>query len=238
MDSGLLTFRPHAVRRPLAAGRAPGLLAALAVHAIIWAACCWSSRAERLSDRSSGRTSASALTVSVWLTGPMAEPAAAPRGIAPQLIEPPKGVATSLLSLTNVQIAPGHTAAAGLPEAAVRQAPEATASMPAPLAYEVRAPRPLPGQSLPGYPESAREDGLEGLVVLAVEVNADGRVVAVRWERRSGVPVLDYAARQAILHWRFEPAHDGLSPVAGCAHVSVRFSLRAAQTVAIAQVQP
>jgi protein TonB len=100
-----------------------------------------------------------------------------------------------------------------------------------------RTARPLPGQALPQYPESAREDGLEGLVILIVDVGADGRVLAVRWAHRSGVPALDYAAREAILHWRFQPATDGEGPVSGHAQISVQFSLQSAPGVAIAQMQ-
>ena len=275
MDPGLLKFRPHkattvqSVILPLtpapgrlspAETRALGFFAAFAVHTLVWAAYCWPSSPERLPDRNSDRTSASLLTVSVSLSGPM--PATAVRGFVPRLIELPRGVATSLRSLTNLQIAPGYTAPAALPEPVVRQNLEEAPSIPPAVAGESpaaapktdtvahgstlvalprqapRAPKPLPGQALPEYPESAREDGREGLVVLAVEVDADGRVLAVTWERRSGVPVLDYAARQVILHWRFQPAHDGLGPVVGHTRVSVRFSLRAAQAVAIAQAQP
>jgi protein TonB len=90
---------------------------------------------------------------------------------------------------------------------------------------------------LPAYPESAREDGLEGLVVLIADIGADGRVLAVKWAHRSGVPALDYSAREAVSHWRFQPATDGRAPVAGHAQISVRFSLQEAPVVAIAQGQ-
>jgi protein TonB len=100
-----------------------------------------------------------------------------------------------------------------------------------------RTARPLPNQALPEYPESAREDSLEGLVVLIADIGADGRVLAVRWAHRSGVPALDYSAREAVSHWRFQPATDGQAPVAGHAQISVRFSLLEAPVVAIAQGQ-
>jgi len=202
------------------------------------------------------------LTVFVSLSGPMPAPAAALSGFAPRPVEASRGVATSLQSLRELQIAPGHTVLAAQAETVVPRNLEEAASAPpagsdepyavtpqiaaaahgstivASPGQAPRAPKPIPGQSLPDYPESAREDGLEGLVVLAVEVDADGRVIAVAWAHRSGVPVLDYVARRAILHWRFQPAHDGQGPVVGHTQVSVRFSLRAAQAVAIAQVQP
>jgi protein TonB len=260
VQSVILRLTPAPRRLSSVTARALGFSVAVAGHALIWAAYCLSC-AERSADRSSARTSTSLLTVSVSLPGTMPEPAAAPSAFAPRLVEPARSVAISLQSLASLRIAPGTTAAAAPAEIVLHQDREQTAARPsapadeshpvtpqseaAPLGYAVapssrqvpRAPRPLPGQALPEYPESAREDGLEGLVVLAVEVDADGHVLAVAWARRSGVPVLDYSAREAIVHWRFQPAHDGLSPVTGRTQVSVRFSLRAAEAVAIAQVQ-
>jgi len=258
----ILRLTPAPRRLSSVTARALGFSVAVAGHALIWAAYCWSSSSERLADRSSDRNSPSLLTVSVSLPGTKLEPPAALSAVAPRFIEPPRSDAASLQSLAKLQIAPGYTAAAPIPETAIHEKLEETTATPSPAVDETHAvapqseaaahgstaapaphqlphgAKPLPGQTLPVYPESAREDGLEGLVVLSVEVDADGHVLAVTWTRRSGAPVLDYAARQAILRWRFQPANDGLGPVAGRAQVSVRFSLRAAQAVAIAQVQP
>jgi TonB family protein len=261
VQSVILRLTPAPRRLSSVTARALGFSAAVAGHAFIWAAYCWSPSSERLADRSSDRSSPSLLTVSVSLLGTKPEPPAALSAVAPRLIEPSRSDTTSLQSLAKLQIAPGYTAAAPMSVITIHTKLEETIAVPSPAADEShsatpqsetathgssaapvrRLPRraePLPGQSLPLYPESAREDGLEGLVVLSVEVDADGHVLAVTWTRRSGVPVLDYAAKQAILRWRFQPANDGLGPIAGRARVSVRFSLRAAQAVAIAQVQP
>jgi protein TonB len=85
----------------------------------------------------------------------------------------------------------------------------------------------LPGNALPPYPEAAREDGLEGLVRLAVEVDAQGRVSAVRWDARSGVMLLDIAARDAVRLWRFEPARQDGQAVASTVRVALQFRLDA-----------
>ncbi|MDD5085689.1 MAG: energy transducer TonB [Candidatus Omnitrophica bacterium] len=58
----------------------------------------------------------------------------------------------------------------------------------------------------PAYPVRSREDGEEGLVVLEVEILADGRVGEVAVTQSSGYTRLDRAARSAIKQWRFLPA--------------------------------
>jgi protein TonB len=88
-----------------------------------------------------------------------------------------------------------------------------------------REAQPAPGNTLPAYPASAREDGLEGLVQLAVELDATGQVLAVRWLARSGVPVLDAAARDAVRQWRFLPAWRGGEAVPASLRVALRFRL-------------
>lgn len=85
----------------------------------------------------------------------------------------------------------------------------------------------LAGNPLPAYPAAAHEDGLEGLVALQVQVDAHGLVRAVHWLQRSGVPVLDMAARDAVRHWRFQPALRAGEPVAGTVTLSLRFRLDA-----------
>lgn len=115
--------------------------------------------------------------------------------------------------------------ASGLPAGQRASVPAAT-----PLAAAggpSHAARALPGNALPPYPEAAREDGLEGLVRLAVEVDAQGRVSAVRWDARSGVMLLDIAARDAVRLWRFEPACQDGQAVASTVRVALQFRLDA-----------
>ena len=87
------------------------------------------------------------------------------------------------------------------------------------------AARVLPGQALPVYPEAAREDGLQGTVHLQVQLDRGGQVLTVDWLRRSGVMLLDLAARDAVRDWRFEPARQGGEPVASALALSIRFQL-------------
>ena len=96
---------------------------------------------------------------------------------------------------------------------------------------EVRAAHPLiPAQyrstPTPPYPSSAREQGVEGEVVLDVEVRANGRVGDVRVKRSSGAPALDEAALAAVKQWTFIPARRGPRAVDSRVEVPVTFSLR------------
>jgi protein TonB len=70
-----------------------------------------------------------------------------------------------------------------------------------------RPPRPVPGACAePAYPNRERRLGIEGTVVLRVDVAEDGAVLVVEVEASSGSGPLDAAAVAAVLGWRFEPA--------------------------------
>ncbi len=79
----------------------------------------------------------------------------------------------------------------------------------------------------PDYPAEARWQHQEGVVLLSVEVSAEGRAVAVSLKRSSGFPLLDDAALQSVRRWTFEPARAAGLPVASRVDVPVRFSLSA-----------
>jgi len=77
----------------------------------------------------------------------------------------------------------------------------------------------------PDYPEEARQKREEGVVLVNVEVGADGRANDVTLAAGSGFPLLDSAALQAVRRWTFEPAEAGGLPVPSRVEVPVRFSL-------------
>jgi protein TonB len=78
----------------------------------------------------------------------------------------------------------------------------------------------------PAYPPIARKLGLEGLVVLRVQVSANGAPEQVAVTQTSGAPVLDEAALKAVQGWTFVPARRGDTPVAHVVDVPVRFQLK------------
>jgi protein TonB len=77
----------------------------------------------------------------------------------------------------------------------------------------------------PEYPEDARRQRQEGVVVLSVEVETDGHVGAISVSQSSGHPLLDRAAMEAVREWTFEPAREGAFAVASRVEVPVRFTL-------------
>lgn len=80
--------------------------------------------------------------------------------------------------------------------------PEATETAPAPLADSCPDPP---------YPQRAVMRRLAGEVECMITVGADGRVVRVDVVRSSGHAILDRAARDGLLVWRFRPGtRDGV----------------------------
>ncbi len=77
----------------------------------------------------------------------------------------------------------------------------------------------------PRYPESARRAGHEGVVVLAVDVGADGAVRAVELRTPSRYPSLNREALRVVRGWRFEPAQRHGSAVASSTEVTIEFRL-------------
>jgi len=64
----------------------------------------------------------------------------------------------------------------------------------------------------PRYPLDAARRGQQGEVVLEALVGTDGSVISVVITRSSGYPLLDRAAREAVMKWHFRPgSRDGLT---------------------------
>ena len=58
----------------------------------------------------------------------------------------------------------------------------------------------------PAYPESLREQGIEGTVIVRFVINVDGSVSGVRALR--GPAALRASVVAAVQRWRFKPAKD------------------------------
>lgn len=78
----------------------------------------------------------------------------------------------------------------------------------------------------PPYPLAARRQGIEGKVVLRVQVQANGHCQNVQLAQSSGSTLLDEAALSTVRHWRFLPARQGGEPVTSWVEVPVKFQLR------------
>jgi protein TonB len=77
----------------------------------------------------------------------------------------------------------------------------------------------------PDYPRMARDRGLEGQVLVRVEVWADGSVSDVTVLKSSGYDVLDRAAQNSVRRWRFIPAMANGETRAGAIEFPVSFRL-------------
>lgn len=85
--------------------------------------------------------------------------------------------------------------------------------------FAMNNPRPV-------YPASARRRGMQGMVLLQVNVSPKGKVTGIHVMRSSGFRVLDVAALNSVKQWRFMPARKGDVEVASTVQVPVRFILQ------------
>ncbi|HEX6812287.1 MAG TPA: energy transducer TonB [Planctomycetota bacterium] len=119
------------------------------------------------------------------------------------------------------RLEPRVVAAPGAPEPAAVPAAAAASDESAFVAARVIEGTNAP----PRYPEAARRNGYEGTVTVALDIDEQGRVTAVRVVRSSGHSVLDRAAVHSLGTWRFTPARRAGAAVATCVERRVQFSL-------------
>jgi protein TonB len=77
----------------------------------------------------------------------------------------------------------------------------------------------------PRYPPSAARAGIEGTVILIIDVDASGNVTNVSVEKSSRNRDLDRAAMEAARKWRFNPSVVNGQKAAGRVRVPVDFKM-------------
>lgn len=146
-----------------------------------------------------------------------------PRQVRDATREAPMAPATSRVMDAAPTSLPSVAPAAPVPEPVVA-APAAVAS-----AAQAITPPDLRAAYLanprPPYPLAARRLGLEGKVVLRVEILESGSVAQVLVARGSGHDMLDQSALQAVKQWRFVPARKGGEAVSASVEVPISFRL-------------
>ncbi|MCX6375940.1 MAG: energy transducer TonB [Armatimonadetes bacterium] len=80
-------------------------------------------------------------------------------------------------------------------------------------------------QPRPAYPSDARDDGVEGAVVLTVSIDAKGQVTSAKVARSSGDRRLDRSAVEAVGRWTYSPCLKDGVPVGSSVRVRVEFRL-------------
>ena len=76
----------------------------------------------------------------------------------------------------------------------------------------------------PVYPEKAKKDKIEGLIVLEITVDREGHVTNAKVLR--SIPALDQAAIQAVMQYQYEPQIIGDHPRAFTSSATVVFKLK------------
>jgi len=135
---------------------------------------------------------------------------------------------TEVLSETNVSVAIGGRAVVGGLDGAdapyvfllVRPIPPGAG---AGVSSDVKPPLRLAGAP-PAYPEDARKEKIEGVVILQAVVEKDGTISQAR-VLKGIYPSLDRASVEAVKSWTFEPATLNGKPVAVFYNLTIRFRL-------------
>ncbi len=78
---------------------------------------------------------------------------------------------------------------------------------------------------IPQYPQSAKDSGVQGKVLLLVEVSTDGFAKMVEVSKSSGYSTLDNSAKNAVSKWKFLPAMQNGKPVVASVIVPIEFKL-------------
>lgn len=140
-------------------------------------------------------------------------------------LAPHANVATAVPSLARTDTPPAAIAR----QKSRKSSPPATAlhrtdagelgggNIPSTPARYARCPAPL-------FPDEARKAGLAGTVLLRVEIDENGRPLAVAVRRSSGHEVLDQAALRAVRNWRFEPARSRGKTIGTRLEIPIRFA--------------
>ncbi|KAF1689447.1 energy transducer TonB family protein, partial [Pseudoxanthomonas taiwanensis] len=104
--------------------------------------------------------------------------------------------------------------------------PPAPPAPPAPVA-DVAASVDISSKNMnpPRYPPAPARAGIEGEVILVIDVDANGNVTNVTVEKSSRNRDLDRAAVEAARKWRFNPAIVNGQKAAGRVRVPVNFTL-------------
>jgi len=104
--------------------------------------------------------------------------------------------------------------------------PKSIISEPQAFGIDNRTPPELLSNPLPKYPEEAQYRGLEGVVLLRMEVKPDGTVGRIELVKSCSFTILDQAAIETVREWNFHPAKIFGNPVMSTAILPVRFRIK------------
>lgn len=121
----------------------------------------------------------------------------------------------------------GGTGRGGLAPKPVETAPPAPPPPPPPVMQiaEVSTPPIAVVKTMPAYPDDARKQGIEAVVVVKFVVNESGQVEDVKILK--GHPLFDEVVLAAVKGWTFQPATLDGNPVRMARMVKIPFRLKA-----------
>ena len=135
-------------------------------------------------------------------------------------------VAAFLLLLIPAVAPPGAAEEEMKTMVTIVDAPPAPPSPPAPV-ESIGASVDISSKNMnpPKYPPAAARAGIQGTVVLVIDVDANGNVTNVSVEKSSRNRDLDRAAMDAARKWRFNAGQSGGQKTAGRVRVPVDFKM-------------
>lgn len=154
------------------------------------------------------------------------QPVPTPKAVSVRSSPAPKPQPLAIEQISEVVPAVDDVERGGASPASVVRAPAADAG-------GTSVPATAPGYHMgsvstpsPDYPYSARRRRREGVVLIGLDVSADGNVTRALVLESSGDAALDEAAQNTLQRWRLRPATEAGRPVAGRVEVPVRFRLQ------------
>lgn len=146
----------------------------------------------------------------------------------PDLTESVASIVTSTSAIASAPVAPAPPKKAA-PAPATAKASKSVGTSVAKSGTGGGASNARPNASAnpaPRYPEFARRNGWQGIVLVRVTVTSNGRAKSVSVFRGSGYAILDQAALDSVRRWLFHPRMSGGLAVESTIEVPVTFSLR------------
>jgi protein TonB len=159
-----------------------------------------------------------------------AAPTRAPEGIQDEKPRPPAVPAGVTIVDGGLDIAygvPHGTGSFGAPVGIGLVAPPPPPPAPTPkpvrVGHGIREPRKVTHVT-PIYPSIARDNGVQGVVILEAVINERGTIDNIRVLR--SVPLLDHAAVEAVRQWRYTPTLLNGVPVPVLMTITVQFTVQ------------
>jgi len=220
------------VAQPVPAARGLGLLAVIAVHAVLVAALWHYGPTRRAVVRSTPAILVELLTPPSIAPPPPPPPPPRPR-VSPKVerpqavFVPPPEISVPTVEapvISMIELAPPPPIAEPMPAATPASVPAPPSPAPAPMTPP-RFDADYLRNPAPEYPAFSKRRGEEGRVLLRVKVGEDGLPRAVAIHTTSGFERLDNAAIETVKRWKFVPARVGHNAVDAWVIVPISFHL-------------